>query len=93
VLPLAAPHERAGVLSIVYVLSYLALGLPAVIAGVLAVHGDVLATARQYGAAVMVLSALTLTGLARRRIRGSAASRAGRFPPPSSPAWPMLATC
>jgi MFS family permease len=70
VLPRAAPHERAGVLSIVYVLSYLALGLPAVIAGMLAVHGGVLATAREYGAAVMVLAVLALAGLARRRVRG-----------------------
>jgi len=67
VLPLAAPHERAGILSIVYVISYLALGLPAVIAGVLTVHGGgVLTTAREYGAAVMVLSVLALAGQARR---------------------------
>ncbi|HEY5018299.1 MAG TPA: MFS transporter [Streptosporangiaceae bacterium] len=67
VLPLAAPHERAGILSIVYVISYLALGLPAVIAGVLTVHGGgVLTTTREYGAAVMVLSVLALAGQARR---------------------------
>jgi MFS family permease len=30
VLPLAAPHQRAGVLSIIYVVSYLGLGVPAV---------------------------------------------------------------
>jgi predicted MFS family arabinose efflux permease len=69
VLPLAAPHERAGVLSIVYVISYLALGLPAVIAGVAAVHGGgVLTTAREYGIAVMLLAALALLGLARRSL-------------------------
>ena len=39
VLPLAGPQERAGVLSLLYVVSYLALGLPAVIAGFLVVHG------------------------------------------------------
>jgi predicted MFS family arabinose efflux permease len=66
VLPLAAPHQRAGVLSVVYVVSYLALGLPAVIAGFLAVHeGSVLVTAQQYGAAVMVLAALALAGALR----------------------------
>jgi MFS family permease len=69
VLPLAAPHERAGVLSIVYVISYLALGLPAVIAGVVAVHGGgVLTTAREYGIAVMLLAALALLALARRAV-------------------------
>jgi MFS family permease len=66
VMPLAAPHQRAGMLSVVYVISYLAMGLPAVIAGFLLVHeGDLLATAVQYGAAVMVLAALSLLGVAR----------------------------
>jgi len=67
VLPFAAPHERAGVLSSVYVVSYLSMGLPAVIAGFLVVHGGgVLATAREYGIAVMVLAALALFGALRR---------------------------
>ena len=66
VMPLAAPHQRAGMLSVVYVISYLAMGLPAVIAGFLLVHeGDLLATAVQYGAAAMVLAALALLGVAR----------------------------
>jgi MFS family permease len=66
VIPLAAPHERAGVLSIVYVVSYLAMGLPAVIAGFLVVHGGGLVpTAREYGVAVMGLAALALFGLMR----------------------------
>ena len=65
-MPLAAPHQRAGMLSVVYVISYLAMGLPAVIAGFLLVHeGDLLATAVQYGAAVMALAALALLGVAR----------------------------
>ncbi len=66
VIPLAAPHQRAGVLSVVYVISYLAMGLPAVIAGFLLVHeGDLLATAVQYGVAVMALTALALGGAVR----------------------------
>jgi MFS family permease len=65
VLAVALPQERAGVLSIVYVVCYLAMGLPAVIAGFLVVHGGgELTTARQYGAAVMVLAALALIGQA-----------------------------
>jgi MFS family permease len=68
VLPLAAPHERAGVLSTLYVVSYLAMGLPAVIAGYLVVHdGGVLTTAREYAVFVMVLAALALLGLVSRR--------------------------
>jgi MFS family permease len=66
VMPLAAPHQRAGVLSVVYVVSYLAMGLPAVIAGFLLVHeGNLVSTAVQYGAAVMALAALALLGALR----------------------------
>jgi predicted MFS family arabinose efflux permease len=66
VVPLAAPHERAGVLSAIYVASYLAMGLPAVVAGFLVVHGGgVTATAQGYGVAVMALAALALLGLSR----------------------------
>lgn len=65
VVPLAAPHERAGVLSLMYVVSYLAMGAPAVIAGFLVVDGGgVLVTTREYGAGVMVLAALAFMGLA-----------------------------
>jgi MFS family permease len=68
VLPLAAAHERAGVLSTMFVVSYLALGLPAVIAGYVVVHGGgLLTSAREYAVAVMVLAALAIAGLARRQ--------------------------
>jgi hypothetical protein len=64
VVPLAASHERAGVLSTLYVVSYLAMGLPAVLGGVLVVHGGgLLTTAREYGAAVIVLALLAMVGL------------------------------
>jgi MFS family permease len=65
VVPLAAPHERSGLLSTVYVASYLALGLPAVVGGFLVVHGGLLPAAREYGVAVMVLAAIALAALAR----------------------------
>ncbi len=64
VVPLAAPHERAGVLSTLYVVSYLAMGVPAVAGGVLAVDSGVLTAAREYGLAVMVLAAVALLGMA-----------------------------
>jgi len=76
VVPTAALHQRAGVLSIVFVVSYLALGLPAIVAGVLVVDGGgVLVTAREYGAAAMALAALALLGLlsGARRERAAAA--------------------
>ena len=70
VVPAVAAHQRAGVLSVLYIVSYLGLGLPAVVAGFLVVHaGGVLATTRAYGIFVMALAALALLGLigARRR--------------------------
>lgn len=64
ILPNAQAHERAGVISVVYVLSYLAMGLPAVIGGYLIVHaGGLVTTAREYGAAVVVLAALATAGV------------------------------
>ncbi len=64
VMPEAEAHERAGVLSLLYVVSYLGMGAPAVVAGFLVVHdGGLLVTAREYGTAVIVLAALALAGL------------------------------
>jgi hypothetical protein len=66
VVPLVAPHERAGVLSLLYVISYLGFGVPAVVAGVLTVHGPgLLGAAGIYGVATIVLALLALTALVR----------------------------
>jgi MFS family permease len=63
VLPLVAAHERAGVLSVLYLAAYLALGLPAVLGGVGVVYGGGLfATAREYGVGVALLAAMALAG-------------------------------
>jgi MFS family permease len=67
VLPLAHMHERAGVLSTIYVVCYLAMGVPAVIAGFLVVHLGVLTTARDYGVVVIALAAVALADVARPR--------------------------
>jgi len=75
VLPYAAEHQRAGLLSVVYVVSYLGFGLPAVLAGVLVVYGGGLrATAIEYGLAVMVLAGTALVALRPRRVIASARS-------------------
>jgi hypothetical protein len=67
VLPLATPHKRAGLLSLLYVVSYVGLGLPVVIAGFLIVHGGgVVRTALEYAIAVVVLGALALVLTLRR---------------------------
>ena len=60
VVSVAAPHERAGTLSIVFIVSYIALGVPAIIAGSMVRHGNLLATAQVFGAAVMALAATAL---------------------------------
>ena len=63
VVPLAAPTERAGVLSALYVVCYLAMGVPAVFGGLRVVYGHgLLAAAREYGVAVIVLAVLALAG-------------------------------
>jgi predicted MFS family arabinose efflux permease len=68
VVPEAGPHERAGVLSILYVVAYLAMGLPAVLGGLRVVHGrGLLPTAHEYGLAVMGLAAFALVGALVRR--------------------------
>ena len=72
VLPLVAPHERSGVLSFVYVVSYVAMGLPAVAAGFLVVYdGSILTTARIYIIAVMALAALACLSIGMQRRQSS----------------------
>jgi MFS family permease len=70
VVPRAAAHERAGVLSLLFVVSYLGMGLPAVAAGFRIVHGGgLIGTARDYGVAVVLLAILAAGGLFRSRER------------------------
>jgi predicted MFS family arabinose efflux permease len=71
IVPLAGPAERAGVIAVVYVISYLALGLPAIGAGVLVVHTGVTHTAVLFGAGVIALAASTAAAIVlnSRRIR------------------------
>jgi hypothetical protein len=74
----AAPHERAGVLSIVFIISYLSMGVPAIAAGVLvARHGNILGTGKEFGVVVMTL-ALAAVLAAALRMATSRAAIAGR---------------
>jgi MFS family permease len=57
---LAQPHERAALLSAVYVVSYLAFSVPAVIAGLLITHIGLRDTALGYGVFVALLAVTTL---------------------------------
>lgn len=54
--PLAAPHERGELFAAVFVVSYLAFGIPAVLAGVAAPHIGLAETTYVYGGVVVVLS-------------------------------------
>jgi MFS family permease len=63
IVPLAGPHERAGVLAVIYVISYLALGLPAIGAGVLVVNTTVTHTALLFGLGVIILAASTAAAI------------------------------
>ncbi|WP_223462153.1 MULTISPECIES: MFS transporter [unclassified Pseudomonas] len=65
--PLALPHERAGLMSAYYVLSYLAFCLPALLAGNLARTFGLVATTDGYGAVLMVLAFIAMAGLLRSR--------------------------
>lgn len=94
VMPQTQPHERAGVLSLLYVVSYLGLGVPAVIGGVLVVHGGgLLQTAREYGIAVIVLTVAALAGLllSGRRAEPVAASWTVVGPTPEAVPTPQTA--
>ncbi len=64
--PLAAPEERASLFSTVYVVSYLAFGIPAIAAGVASTAFGLRATAVGHAAALIVLAGSVLVGLAVR---------------------------
>ncbi|MBH3367331.1 MFS transporter [Pseudomonas carnis] len=60
---LALPHERAGLMSAFYVLSYLAFCIPALLAGNLSRVFGLIATTDGYGAVLILLSLGALVGL------------------------------
>jgi predicted MFS family arabinose efflux permease len=63
VVPLALPHERAGLMSAFYVLSYLAFCLPSLLAGNLIRSFGLIVTTDGYGAVLILLSLSALAGL------------------------------
>lgn len=67
IMPFAAPTERAGVLSIIFVVSYLAMGVPVVIAGYfLTQKGNVMATAEIFSTVMLLLSTIALVGALKK---------------------------
>ena len=58
---LLGAQDRAGVLSILYIVSYLAMGMPAILAGLrLTATGNVQRTAEEFGVAIFALVLVTL---------------------------------
>ncbi|MBO9554653.1 MFS transporter [Cellulomonas sp.] len=68
VVPQARPEERAGVLSVLYIVAYLGMGVPAVVAGALVGRvGDLTTVVRDYGLVVLLLVGVALVALVRSR--------------------------
>lgn len=65
--PLALPHERAGLMSAFYVLSYLAFCLPAFLAGYLTRTFGLVVTTDGYGAVLIMLCVIALLTRVRHR--------------------------
>ena len=69
VLPAVQPGDRAGTMSVLYIVSYLGMGVPAVGAAELVVHGSALVdAATAYGAVVVGLAVLATLGLTAPRL-------------------------
>ena len=67
----AWPHERSGVLSVIFVVAYIAMGIPSVVAGFfIAQFGNLLLTAESFGVAVALLATLSLLGALLPRSQG-----------------------
>jgi MFS family permease len=71
IFPLAAANQRAGVVSVIYIVSYIAFGVPIVIAGQLAGSVGLVATVYGYSAVTVLLAVISLW----------AQMRLGRVPP------------
>lgn len=68
--PLAQPAQRAGLLSAVFLASYVALGVPAIVAGVLVTRAGLVATAHTYATVVILLASVSLIATSLRRFLG-----------------------
>jgi MFS family permease len=69
IFPLAEPHQRAGVVGVIYVVSYVAFGVPIVIAGQLTGPLGVVPTVSAYTALTLLLALISLGGQLRLRRR------------------------
>ncbi len=63
----APPDKRSALVSAIYLIVYLAFGIPAVIAGMMVARFGLRETAYAYGLVVMALATITLVAVSRRR--------------------------
>jgi predicted MFS family arabinose efflux permease len=88
VLSITPPGHRAGVLSVLSLIAYLSMGVPAVIGGVRVVHGGgLVGTSYEYGGVVMILAAAAFAGSFVARRQGGTRGAT----PPAAPAAPANA--
>lgn len=71
-LPVAQPHERAGLMAAFYILSYLSFSLPVIIAGVLVNTLGLTAASYWYGGTLMLLALAALIGTRLFPVDGAA---------------------
>jgi MFS family permease len=71
IFPLAPPRQRAGVVAVIYIISYVAFGVPIVVAGLLSDPLGVVPTVIGYSAVTVLLALVSLGGqlLLGRRLR------------------------
>jgi MFS family permease len=81
----AASDDRAGLITAIYVVSYLATGIPAVIGGIGTSHFGLRPTALVYSMAVAVLAAAAVSFLIRQMAGGRARREAHHPDPPPGP--------
>jgi len=67
VLPLAKPHERAALMGVFYIESYLANSVPTIAIGYLAQKTGLLPATNAYGAVILVLAVLAIVSLFKQR--------------------------
>jgi MFS family permease len=93
----ATSHDRTGLITAIYIVSYLATGLPAVLAGLATSHYGVRKTALVYSVVVAVLAAVAVSRLLARQTASGRAEYGTRHAdappgpgtvPPCAPLWP-----
>lgn len=82
VVALAVPGDRAGLVTAIYVVSYLATGIPAVIGGIATSRYGLSRTALVYSMVVATLAAVAVMFLTRRIRRSKRAVRPTDYPDP-----------